>query len=103
MRIGMRKYFVIFNFTINIKSNQYLLSIDENENGKVCTPLGLETMITLCVRVCRGQGHGVWGKEETNYRNFNILPKSALASGLVVGFLTGFGIENRITEYYVTF
>lgn len=24
----------------------------------------------------------------------NILPKSALASGLVVGFLTGFGIEN---------
>lgn len=64
--------------------------------ARFALPLGLETMITLCICVCWGQGHGVWGKEETNYRNFNILPKSALASGLVVGFLTGFGIKNWI-------
>lgn len=54
----MRKYFVIFNFTINIKSNQYLLSIDENENGKVCTPTrsgNYDHLMYMCVL-----GAGAW-------------------------------------------
>lgn len=54
----MRKYFVIFNFTINIKSNQYLLSIDENENGKVCTPTrsgNYDHLMCMCVL-----GAGAW-------------------------------------------
>lgn len=80
----MRKYFVIFNFTINIKSNQYLLSIDEN--GKVCTPTrsrNYDHLMCMCV-----PGAGAWslGQGGDKQYEFQYPSKISLSFGFSCGF-----------------
>ena len=60
--------------------------------ARFCIPTrsGNCDLINVCAR-----GSGMeFGAGRRQTRNFSIPPKSALASGSVVGFLTGFGIEN---------